>query len=164
MKLSMMSYTMWRQPEHYDAVKMFELTRELGFDGIDVVRLQDMTAEAQTADLARWQPQPMRSFTDAADLKRFHEDPQVQAIPKSFINGVKDMTFDWKWRWAWDPRLSKRLGDFSYAEMPGAHCCFNCHPEELATAVIDLAEYEYRGEAYATEELWRKSPTFLGAA
>ena len=46
MKLSMMSYTMWRQPEHYDTVKMFELTRELGFDGIDVVRLQDMTAEA----------------------------------------------------------------------------------------------------------------------
>jgi hypothetical protein len=124
--------------------------------------MQDMTAEAQTADLARWQPQPMRSFTDAADLKRFHENPQVQAIPKSFINGVKDMTFDWKWRWAWDPRLSKRLGEFSYAEVPGAHCCFNCHPEELAAAVIDLAEYEFRGEAYATEELWRKSPTFLG--
>jgi pimeloyl-ACP methyl ester carboxylesterase len=124
--------------------------------------MQDMTAEAQTADLARWQPQPMRSFTDAADLKRFYENPQVQAIPKSFINGVKDMTFDWKWRWAWDPRLSKRLGEFSYAEVPGAHCCFNCHPEELAAAVIDLAEYEFRGEAYATEELWRKSPTFLG--
>ncbi len=126
--------------------------------------MQDMTAEAQTADLARWQPQPMRSFTDAADLKRFHENPRVQAIPKSFINGVKDMTFDWKWRWAWDPRLSKRLGAFSYAEVPGAHCCFNCHPEELAAAVIDLAEYEFRGEAYATEELWRKSPTFLGTA
>ena len=30
------------------------------------------------------------------------------------------------------------------------------HPEELATAVIDLAEYEYRGEAYA-----RKKPSFL---
>jgi hypothetical protein len=28
-----------------------------------------------------------------------------------------------------------------YAETPGAHCDFNSHPEELATAVIDLAEY-----------------------
>jgi hypothetical protein len=34
----------------------------------------------------------MRSFTDKADLKQFYTDPRVQAIPKSFINGVKDMT------------------------------------------------------------------------
>ena len=130
----------------------------------DVVRsrwMQDMTGEEQTADLERWQPQPLRSFTDKANLKRFFEDRRVRAIPKSFINGVKDMTFDWNWRWAWDPRLSGRLDDFSYAEVPGAHCCFNCHPEELATAVIDLAEYEFRGEAYATEELWRRSPSYL---
>ena len=82
----------------------------------DVVRsrwMQDMTGEEQTADLERWQPQPLRSFTDNADLKRFFEDRRVRAIPKSFINGVKDMTFDWNWRWAWDPRLSGRLDDFS---------------------------------------------------
>jgi pimeloyl-ACP methyl ester carboxylesterase len=131
---------------------------------LDIVRsrwLQNMTAEQQTADLERWQPQPMRSFTDKADLKRFYEDPAVRAIPKSFINGVKDMTFDWDRRWAWDPRLSGRLGEFTYAETPGAHCDFNTNPEELAAAVIDLAEYEHRGEAYAREELWRKSPRFL---
>ena len=94
---------------------------------IEVVRsrwMQTMTAEQQTADLERWQPQPMRSFTDKADLKRFYNDPKVQATP-------------------------------------GAHCDFNSHPEELATAVIDLAEYEHRGEAYAREELWRKSPRFF---
>jgi pimeloyl-ACP methyl ester carboxylesterase len=132
---------------------------------VEVVRsrwMQTMTAEQQTADLERWQPQPMRSFTDKADLKQFYTDPRVQAIPKSFINGVKDMTFDWDWRWAWDPRLSGRLKNFTYAETPGAHCDFNSHPEELATAVIDLAEYEYRGEAYAREELWRKSARFVG--
>jgi pimeloyl-ACP methyl ester carboxylesterase len=131
----------------------------------DVVRarwMQNMTAEQQTTDLERWQPQPMRSFTDKADLKRFYQDPRVQAIPKSYINGVKDMTFDWDWRWAWDPRLSGRLGSsFTYAETPGAHCDFNTYPEELAAAVIDLAEYEHRGEAYAREELWRKNPRFL---
>ncbi|MGH2873698.1 MAG: alpha/beta fold hydrolase [Solirubrobacteraceae bacterium] len=123
--------------------------------------MQDMTAEQQTADFARWQPQPLRSFTDRADLKRFFSDERIQRIPKSFINGVKDVTFGWDHRWAWDPRLSKRLSSFTYAEVPGAHCCFNCHPEELATAVIDLAEYEHRGEAYATEELWRKSSLFI---
>ena len=48
-----------------------------------------MTGEEQTADLERWQPQPLRSFTDKADLKRFFEDHRVRAIPKSFISGVK---------------------------------------------------------------------------
>lgn len=121
--------------------------------------MQDMTAEAQTADLARWQPQPLTYLTDKADLKRFYEDPWVQAIPKSFINGIRDVTFGWDYRWAWDPRLSGRIQDFTYAEIPGSHCCFNCHPEDLALAVIELAEYEHRGEAYATEELWRRQAT-----
>lgn len=125
--------------------------------------MQDMSAEQQTADLARWQEQPLHSFIDKPDLDRFYNDPRVQAIPKSFINGVKDMTFDWEYRKAWDPRLSRRISDFTYAEVPGGHCCFNCHPEELSLAAIELAEYEYRTEAYAREELWRKSPGFLNS-
>jgi pimeloyl-ACP methyl ester carboxylesterase len=122
--------------------------------------MQDMRSEDQTTDLARWQPQPLRSFTDKPDLKRFYNDPRVQAIPKSFINGVKDVTFDWEYRKAWDPRLSGNITDFTYAEVPGSHCCFNCHPEDLALAVIELVEYDQRGEAYAVEELWRKAPGF----
>jgi len=133
----------------------------------DVIRarwMQDMSAEEQTADLARWQPQPLRSFTDKPDLKRFYGDRRVQEIPKSFINGVKDVTFDWEYRKAWDPRLSGNITGFTYAEVPGSHCCFNCHPEELALAVIELAEYEHRGEAYAVERLWEKSPAYPRAS
>lgn len=133
----------------------------------DVIRarwMQDMPAEEQTADLARWQPQPLRSFTDKPDLARFYDDPRVRAIPRSFVNGVKDVCFDWEYRKAWDPRLSGNLGEFTYAEVPGSHCCFNCHPEELALAVIELVEYEYRGEGYATERLWERSPAYLGRA
>ena len=115
--------------------------------------MQDMTAEEQTADLRRWQPQPLTSFTDKPQLERFYNDARVQAIAKSFINGVKDVCFDWEYRKAWDPRLSGNIRDFSYAEVPGSHCCFNCHPEELVQAVIELAEYEHRGEMYAME--WR---------
>src|SRR5262249_54088047 len=79
--------------------------------------MQDMKAEDQTADLRRWQPQPLRSFTDKPDLKRFYQDPRVQQIPKSFINGVKDATFDSDYRRAWDPRLSRNISDFTYAEV-----------------------------------------------
>ena len=37
-------------------------------------------------------------------------------------------------------------------------CGARLNPEELVTAVIDLAEYEYRDEAYAREELMAKKP------
>ena len=41
MKLSMMSYTMSRQKEHFSLRGMFELSRELKLDGIDFVRLYE---------------------------------------------------------------------------------------------------------------------------
>ncbi|MBI3089597.1 MAG: alpha/beta hydrolase [Candidatus Tectomicrobia bacterium] len=118
--------------------------------------MQDMTGEEQTADLQRWQPQPLAPSIEKADLKRFYSDPRVQEIPKSFINGVKDVCYEWEYRKAWDPRLSGNITNFTYAEVPGSHCCFNCHPEELVQAVIELAEYEHRGEMYAKERLKRR--------
>jgi len=44
-KLSMMSYTMARQPQHFDLEEMLKLTRELNLDGIDFVGLHDRTAK-----------------------------------------------------------------------------------------------------------------------
>ena len=41
MKLCMMSYTMWRQPEYFSMRGMLELTRKLGIEGIDYVTLND---------------------------------------------------------------------------------------------------------------------------
>jgi len=44
MKYSMMSYTMSRQPKHFDLKAMLDLTRELDLDGIDLVTLHDTPA------------------------------------------------------------------------------------------------------------------------
>ncbi|MCF7837586.1 MAG: sugar phosphate isomerase/epimerase [Candidatus Marinimicrobia bacterium] len=41
MKLSMMSYTVSRQKEHFDLKKMLDVTAELNMDGIDFVTLHD---------------------------------------------------------------------------------------------------------------------------
>ncbi len=41
MKLSMMTYTVSRQKEHFDLRRMLRLTRELDLDGIDFVTLHD---------------------------------------------------------------------------------------------------------------------------
>lgn len=45
MKLSMMSYTMSRQPEFFDLKEMLKLTEALDLDGIDFVTLHGMTAK-----------------------------------------------------------------------------------------------------------------------
>ena len=44
MKLSMMSYTMARRPEHFSIKGMLDLTRELEMDGIDFVTLHGKEA------------------------------------------------------------------------------------------------------------------------
>lgn len=41
MKLCMMSYTMWRQPQYFSLRGMLDLTHELGIEGIDYVSLND---------------------------------------------------------------------------------------------------------------------------
>jgi sugar phosphate isomerase/epimerase len=43
-KLSMMSYTMARQPQYFTLKGMFELTRDLSLDGLDMVSLYDKDA------------------------------------------------------------------------------------------------------------------------
>jgi sugar phosphate isomerase/epimerase len=43
MKLSMMSYTVARQKDHFDLKRMLDLTAELGMGGIDFVTLHDET-------------------------------------------------------------------------------------------------------------------------
>lgn len=45
MKLSMMSYTWSRQPQHFDLLKMLKQTQELGMAGIDLVGLHDRKAK-----------------------------------------------------------------------------------------------------------------------
>lgn len=44
--------------------------------------MHDITAEEQTSDLKRWQPQPLRSLIEKTDLKGFYDDPRVQRIPR----------------------------------------------------------------------------------
>jgi sugar phosphate isomerase/epimerase len=69
MKLSMMSYTMARQPEFFDLEAMFRLTRELNLEGIDLVTLHGRSAE----DLRRMADDhgvPVVCHTFMADLNR----------------------------------------------------------------------------------------------
>ena len=73
MKLSMMSYTMSRQPQYFDLRGMLELTRELGLDGIDFVRLHD---------------------TDPRELRRMADDYGVPVVCHTFFAPLHAPTSD----------------------------------------------------------------------
>lgn len=73
MKLSMMSYTMSRQPQYFDLRGMLELTRDLQLDGIDFVRLHD---------------------TDARELRRMADDHGVPVVCHTFFAPLHDPTPD----------------------------------------------------------------------
>ena len=64
MKFSMMSYTMARQPEHFDLEAMLKLTRELDLAGIDFVSLHD---------------------TDPAVLRRMTDDYGIDVVAHTFV-------------------------------------------------------------------------------
>ena len=73
MKLSMMSYTMSRQPRYFDLRGMLELTRELELDGIDFVRLHD---------------------TDPHELRRMADDHGLPVVCHTFFAPLNDPTAD----------------------------------------------------------------------
>ncbi len=67
MKLSMMSYTMSRQPKFFDLAQMFDLTAELKLDGIDMVTLHGSTAK-ELRKMADDRAIPVVCHTFIADL------------------------------------------------------------------------------------------------
>ena len=64
MKLSMMSYTMARQPDYFDLAGMLKLTRELDLAGVDFVTLHD---------------------TLASDLRKMADDHGVPVVAHTFF-------------------------------------------------------------------------------
>ncbi|MEA5456298.1 alpha/beta hydrolase family protein [Sinomonas sp. JGH33] len=90
-----------------------------------------------TIDLARevyshLRPQPLRTFTEPVDLKRFFELP----LPKSYLNATEDNGL-LQGEWGWHPRMSNRLGYFRLVQMPGGHEVMYTSPKLLATKIVE---------------------------
>ncbi|MBL4701521.1 MAG: sugar phosphate isomerase/epimerase [Phycisphaeraceae bacterium] len=78
MKLSMMSYTMSRQP-NFDLTEMFDLTAELKLDGIDLVTLHGSTA-SELRKMADDRAIPVVAHTFMADLNFPTEAERSKAV------------------------------------------------------------------------------------
>src|SRR4051794_34512987 len=73
------------------------------------------------ADLqvARWayeqlSPQPVRTFLDRIEMKKFH----TLQTPRSYVRGTEDTVMP-PGEWEFHPRMTSRLGVFRLLQMPG---------------------------------------------
>ena len=80
MKLSMMSYTMARQP-NFDVKRMFELTVELGFAGVDMVTCYDIPA-ADVRKMADDYGVPIVAHTFFAAIAAFDAKERKEGLEK----------------------------------------------------------------------------------
>lgn len=79
LRLSMMSYTMSRQPRHFSLPGMMALTAELGLDGIDFVTLHD-TPAAELRQMADDIGVPVVAHTFHANFSQPDADSRRQAL------------------------------------------------------------------------------------
>lgn len=93
MKFSMMSYTMARQPKHFNVLEMLELTRELDMAGIDFVKMHH--DPWQDDKLHGIKIRELRKMTDdhgiPAVCYTFHAPGLGQETPDARRQGVEDV-------------------------------------------------------------------------
>jgi pimeloyl-ACP methyl ester carboxylesterase len=92
--------------------------------------MNDASLELARHVYERLKPQPIRTFTEPAELKTFYK----LTIPKSYINSLDDNGL-LQGEWGWHPRMSNRLGYFRLVQLPGGHEVMFTNPELLATKI-----------------------------
>ena len=93
----------------------------------------DATAQRAYEQLSA---QPHRTFTDTADLKKFYEIIRSGQVPTSYLLCTDDIALP-AGEWGWHPRMSSRLGEFRFVEMPGSHEVIFTNPTGLAEKIIE---------------------------
>lgn len=76
-------------------------------------------------------PQPIRTFTDKADMSNW----AAVTAPRSYINALEDNDIS-QGEWGRHPRMSNRLGVFRLIQLPGSHCVNITEPELTAQKII----------------------------
>ncbi|HWE92225.1 MAG TPA: alpha/beta fold hydrolase [Pseudonocardiaceae bacterium] len=92
--------------------------------------MQDVGEQAQRIVHGLLKPQPLGTFTESPDQKRFFG----LDVPTSYVLSTEDLSLPGEW--AWEKRFPKRLDNPVLVHTPGSHeGCFT-RPAELAEALI----------------------------
>ena len=93
--------------------------------------LNDADLELAQFSYAQLSPEPYQPFIDKLDLKQFYS----LSIPKSYLYCTEDTALP-QGEWGWHPRMSSRLGQFRFVQMPGSHEVMFSNPVSLAEKII----------------------------
>ena len=90
-------------------------------------------------EVARWayqqlSPQPVQTFLDRVDMKRFY----TLQVPRSYIIGTEDCVMP-PGEWQLHPRMTSRLGLFRLVQVPGGHELMFSNPKALADSIVAAA-------------------------
>jgi pimeloyl-ACP methyl ester carboxylesterase len=80
-------------------------------------------------------PTPYRLIVEPVELKKF----QSLTTPKSFILPTEDISLPRDDEWGWHPRITSRLGQHRFLEMPGSHEVVFTNPDGLADKLIEAS-------------------------
>ncbi|NJK57934.1 MAG: alpha/beta hydrolase [Pleurocapsa sp. SU_5_0] len=106
-------------------------TLMLPFDIWREAFLNDADLDLAKSSYAQLSPEPYQPGIDKLDLKQFYSLP----IPKSYLYCTEDTALP-QGEWGWHPRMSGRLGQFRYVQMPGSHEVMFSNPVGLAAKII----------------------------
>jgi len=93
--------------------------------------LNDANLELAQSSYAQLSTEPYQPLIDKLDLKQFYS----LSIPKSYLYCTEDTALP-QGEWGWHPRMSNRLGQFRFVQMPGSHEVMFSSPVGLAEKII----------------------------
>lgn len=124
-------------PPHLQAL-LDELVREsndrtvmLPFEIWREAFLNDADLDLAKSSYAQLSPEPYQPWIDKLDLKQFYS----LSIPKSYLYCTEDNVLP-QGEWGWHPKMSSRLGQFRFVQMPGSHEVMFSNPVGLAEKII----------------------------
>jgi pimeloyl-ACP methyl ester carboxylesterase len=93
--------------------------------------LNDADLELAKSSYAQLSSEPYQPLIDKLDLKQFYSLP----IPESYLYCTEDNALPQD-EWGWHPKMSSRLGQFRFVQMPGSHEVMFSNPVGLAEKII----------------------------
>jgi pimeloyl-ACP methyl ester carboxylesterase len=78
-------------------------------------------------------PEPYSYLAERAKFTTFHR----LTTPKSYILPTEDITVPRDHEWGWHPRMTSRLGEHRFLEMPGDHEVMFTNPRGLADKIVE---------------------------
>lgn len=78
-------------------------------------------------------PEPYSYLAERASFTTF----QSLTVPKSYILPTEDITLPRDDEWGWHPRMTSRLGEHRFLEIPGSHEVMFTNPRGLADTIVE---------------------------